>query len=79
MRILMVGHYPPHGGGVANHLDSVVALLRKRHEVHVLTYGPVKVRDFERDFVHQVRVPPRLRPQGDELRSSGLKEDSGAP
>lgn len=57
MRILMVGHYPPHGGGVANHLDRVVSILRKRHEVHVLTYGPVKARDFESEFVHQVEVP----------------------
>ncbi|ASI99596.1 glycosyltransferase family 4 protein [Thermococcus celer] len=58
MRILMVGHYPPHGGGVANHLDNLVRELRKRHEVHVLTYGPVRPRDFEREFVHTVRVPP---------------------
>ncbi|WP_297516507.1 glycosyltransferase family 4 protein [Thermococcus sp.] len=58
MRILMVGHYPPHGGGVARHLDNLVRELRKRHEVHVLTYGPVKPRDFERNLVHQVRVPP---------------------
>ena len=58
MKILMVGHYPPHGGGVANHLDSVVRQLRKRHEVHVLTYGPIKVREFEREFVHQVNVLP---------------------
>ena len=58
MRILMVGQYPPHGGGVARHLDNLVRELRKRHEVHVLTYGPVETRDFERDLVHQVRVPP---------------------
>ncbi|GAB6135135.1 glycosyltransferase family 4 protein [Thermococcus prieurii] len=58
MRILMVGHYPPHGGGVARHLDNLVRELRKRHEVHVLTYGPVEPRDFEKDLVHQVRVPP---------------------
>ncbi|WP_048152177.1 glycosyltransferase family 4 protein [Thermococcus cleftensis] len=57
MRILMVGHYPPHGGGVANHLDGLVRELRKRHEVHVLTYGPIKPREFERDLVHQVKVP----------------------
>lgn len=55
MKILMVGHYPPHGGGVSNHLDNLVRELRKRHEVHVLTYGPVKPRDFEREFVHQVK------------------------
>uniref|UniRef100_UPI002603F504 glycosyltransferase family 4 protein n=1 Tax=Thermococcus sp. TaxID=35749 RepID=UPI002603F504 len=58
MRILMVGHYPPHGGGVARHLDNLVRELRREHEVHVLTYGPVKPRDFERNLVHQVRVPP---------------------
>jgi len=58
MRVLMVGHYPPHPGGVANHLDSLVRELRKRHEVHVLTYGPVEPREFEKEFVHQVRVPP---------------------
>lgn len=58
MRILMVGHYPPHGGGVANHLDNLVGELRNRHEVHVLTYGPVKPREHEREFVHQVMVPP---------------------
>ncbi|AIU70399.1 glycosyl transferase [Thermococcus eurythermalis] len=59
MRVIMVGHYPPHGGGVARHLDNLVRELRERgHEVHVLTYGPVKPRDFEREFVHQVRVPP---------------------
>jgi glycosyltransferase involved in cell wall biosynthesis len=51
----MVGHYPPHGGGVSNHLDNLVRELRKRHEVHVLTYGPVRPRDFEREFVHQVK------------------------
>ncbi len=58
MRILMVGHYPPHGGGVAVHLDNLVRELRVRHEVHVLTYGPVKVREWERGLVHQVNVPP---------------------
>ena len=58
MRILMVGHYPPHGGGVARHIDNLVRELRKRHEVHVLTYGPVKPREFEKRFLHQVRVPP---------------------
>ncbi|NJE77048.1 glycosyltransferase family 4 protein [Thermococcus sp. ES12] len=58
MRILMVGHYPPHGGGVANHLDSLVGELRKRHEVHVLTYGPIEPRTFEAGLVHQVTVPP---------------------
>ncbi|ASJ10998.1 glycosyl transferase [Thermococcus sp. P6] len=58
MRILMIGHYPPHGGGIANHLDGLVGELRKRHEVHVLTYGPVRPREFERDLVHPVRVPP---------------------
>ncbi|KUH33701.1 glycosyl transferase [Thermococcus celericrescens] len=57
MRILMVGHYPPHAGGVANHLEGLVRELRKRHEVHVLTYGPVEPREFEREFVHQVKVP----------------------
>ncbi len=39
-------------------MDNLVRHLRKRHEVHVLTYGPVKPRDFERDLVHQVRVLP---------------------
>ncbi|WP_175059684.1 glycosyltransferase family 4 protein [Thermococcus sp. 2319x1] len=58
MRILMVGHYPPHKGGVANHTDSLVRELRKRHEVYVLTYGPIIPRDFERDAVYQVKVPP---------------------
>ncbi len=58
MRILMVGHYPPHRGGVAQHMDNLVKELRKRHEVHVLTYGPVKPRGFEKDYVHQVSVPP---------------------
>ncbi len=58
MRILMVGHYPPHGGGVATHLDNLVRELRVRHEVHVLTYGPVKARKGEERLVHQVNVPP---------------------
>lgn len=58
MRVLMVGHYPPHKGGVAKHLENLVKELRGRHEVHVLTYGPVKPREFEKDFVHHVRVPP---------------------
>lgn len=58
MRILMVGHYPPHTGGVAQHLDNLVRELRKKHEVHVLTYGPVIPREFEKDYVHQVTVPP---------------------
>ncbi len=53
----MVGHYPPHGGGIANHLDNLVRELRKRHDVYVLTYGPVKPRDFEREFIYQVTVP----------------------
>lgn len=57
MRILMIGHYPPHGGGIANHLDNLVRELRERHEVHVLTYGPVTPRSFERELVHQVAVP----------------------
>jgi len=58
MRILMVGHYPPHTGGVAQHMDNLVRELRKKHEVHVLTYGPITPREFERDYVHQVTVPP---------------------
>ncbi|NJE07945.1 glycosyltransferase family 4 protein [Thermococcus sp. M39] len=57
MRILMVGHYPPHTGGIANHLDNLVRELRKRHEVHILTYGPVTPREFEKEFVHQVKPP----------------------
>ncbi|AHF80515.1 glycosyltransferase family 4 protein [Thermococcus paralvinellae] len=57
MRILMVGHYPPHTGGIANHLDNLVRELRKRHEVHILTYGPVVPREFEKEFVHQVKPP----------------------
>lgn len=57
MRILMVGHYPPHTGGIANHLDNLVRELRKRHEVHVLTYGPIIPRKFESEFVHQVKPP----------------------
>ena len=74
MRILMVGHYPPHGGGVANHLDSLVRELRKRHEVHVLTYGPIEPRDFERDFVHQVRVPPFYGFRGTSFAFLGSKK-----
>ncbi|ASJ09618.1 glycosyl transferase [Thermococcus siculi] len=74
MRILMVGHYPPHGGGVANHLDSLVRELRKRHEVHVLTYGPIEPRDFERDFVHQVRVPPVYGFRGTSFAFLGSKK-----
>ncbi|WP_324736188.1 glycosyltransferase family 4 protein [Thermococcus sp. SY098] len=57
MRILMVGHYPPHTGGIARHLDNLVRELRKRHEVHVLTYGPIIPRKFESGFVHQVKPP----------------------
>jgi glycosyltransferase involved in cell wall biosynthesis len=74
MRILMVGHYPPHGGGVARHLDNLVRELRKRHEVHVLTYGPVKVREFEKDFVHQVRVPPVYGLRGSTFAFAGARE-----
>ncbi|ASJ07514.1 glycosyltransferase family 4 protein [Thermococcus pacificus] len=74
MRILMVGHYPPHGGGVANHLDSLVGELRKRHEVHVLTYGPVEPRGFEREFVHQVRVPPVYGFRGTSFAFLGSRE-----
>ncbi|HIP74995.1 MAG TPA: glycosyltransferase family 4 protein, partial [Thermococcus paralvinellae] len=59
MKILMVGHYPPHTGGIANHLDNLVRELRKKHEVHVLTYGPITPREFEKEFVHQVK-PPNL-------------------
>ncbi|MCA6214302.1 MAG: hypothetical protein PWP19_1194 [Thermococcaceae archaeon] len=58
MRILIVGHYPPHKGGVANHTDSLVKELRKRHEVYVLTYGPINPREFEKERVYQVKVPP---------------------
>ncbi|MBP1910748.1 glycosyltransferase family 4 protein [Thermococcus stetteri] len=73
MRILMVGHYPPHGGGVARHLDNLVRELRKRHEVHVLTYGPIKARGFEREFVHQVRVPPVYGLRGTTFAFAGAK------
>ena len=71
MRILMVGHYPPHRGGVAQHLESLVRELRKRHEVHVLTYGPVKPREFERGYVHQVKVPPVYGLRGTSLALLG--------
>ncbi|AEH25504.1 glycosyltransferase family 4 protein [Pyrococcus yayanosii] len=54
MRVLLVGHYPPHRGGVAKHVKALAEHLRERHEVHVLTYGPVKTLE---PFVHQVRVP----------------------
>lgn len=74
MRILMVGHYPPHGGGVARHLDNLVRELRKRHEVHVLTYGPVKVRKFEREFVHQLRVPPLYGLRGSTFAFAGARK-----
>ncbi|BAD85138.1 glycosyltransferase, family 4 [Thermococcus kodakarensis KOD1] len=74
MRILMVGHYPPHGGGVARHLDNLVRELRKRHEVHVLTYGPVKVREFEREFVHQLRVPPFYGLRGSTFAFAGARK-----
>jgi len=74
MRILMVGHYPPHGGGVARHLDNLVRELRKRHEVHVLTYGPVKPRDFEKEFIHQVRVPPVYGLRGTSFALLGAKK-----
>lgn len=74
MRILMVGHYPPHGGGVARHLDNLVRELRKRHEVHVLTYGPVKPREFEREFVHQVKVPPVYGLRGTSFAFLGSKK-----
>ncbi|RLF79398.1 glycosyltransferase family 4 protein, partial [Thermococci archaeon] len=57
MKILIIGHYPPHKGGVANHTNNLVKELRKKHEVHILTYGPIKPRKFEREFVHQVKVP----------------------
>ncbi|WP_297518160.1 glycosyltransferase family 4 protein [Thermococcus sp.] len=74
MRILMVGHYPPHRGGVANHLDSLVRELRRRHEVHVLTYGPIKPRGFERELVHQVRVPPVYGLRGTSFAFLGSRE-----
>jgi len=74
MRILMVGHYPPHGGGVANHLDNLVRELRKHHEVHVLTYGPIRPREFERELVHQVRVPPVYGLRGTSFAFLGSKE-----
>ncbi|CAB50501.1 glycosyltransferase family 4 protein [Pyrococcus abyssi] len=51
MRILMVGHYPPHRGGVARHLKEVVERLRRRHSVDVLTYGTVAT------DVYSVKVP----------------------
>lgn len=57
MKILIIGHYPPHKGGVANHTNNLVKELRKKYEVHILTYGPIKPRKFEREFVHQVKVP----------------------
>ncbi|WP_297469328.1 glycosyltransferase family 4 protein [Thermococcus sp.] len=74
MRILMVGHYPPHGGGVARHLDNLVRELRRNHEVHVLTYGPVKVREFEKDLVHQVKVPPIYGLRGTSFAFLGAKK-----
>ncbi|ASJ12937.1 glycosyltransferase family 4 protein [Thermococcus thioreducens] len=76
MRILMVGHYPPHGGGVANHLDSLVRELRKRHEVHVLTYGPIEPRGFESRFVHYVTVPPVYGIRGTSFALLGAREIS---
>ncbi|RLF89469.1 glycosyltransferase family 4 protein [Thermococci archaeon] len=54
MKILMVGHYPPHRGGVARHVKELVECLRTRHEVHVLTYGTVKVRE---EGVYSIKVP----------------------
>ncbi|HHI00154.1 MAG TPA: glycosyltransferase family 4 protein [Thermococcus litoralis] len=57
MRILIVGHYPPHKGGVANHTDNLVKELRKRHGVYVLTYGPITPREFEKELVYQAKVP----------------------
>ncbi|RKX50109.1 MAG: glycosyltransferase family 4 protein, partial [Thermotogae bacterium] len=57
MRILIVGHYPPHKGGVANHTDNLVKELRKRHGVYVLTYGSITPREFEKELVYQVKVP----------------------
>lgn len=57
MKILIIGHYPPHKGGVATHTESLVKELRKKHEVHIITYGPISPREFEKEFVHQVTVP----------------------
>jgi len=74
MRILMVGHYPPHGGGVAVHLDGLVRELRRRHEVHVLTYGPIEPREFEMEFVHQVKVPRVYGLRGTSFALRGARE-----
>ncbi|WP_288073482.1 glycosyltransferase [Pyrococcus sp.] len=54
MRILLVGHYPPHKGGVARHVKQLKECLEKRHEVYVLTYGTVAV---EKENVYAVKVP----------------------
>ncbi|WP_457741594.1 glycosyltransferase family 4 protein [Thermococcus sp.] len=74
MRILMVGHYPPHGGGVSRHLDNLVRELRKRHEIHVLTYGPVKPREFEKKFIYQVKVPHVYGLRGTSFAFLGAKK-----
>ncbi|MDO5849967.1 MAG: glycosyltransferase family 4 protein [Methanobacteriaceae archaeon] len=39
MKIAMVGQYPPHIGGVAAHMNSLAKeLVKKGHEVYVITY-----------------------------------------
>ncbi|AEC51979.1 hypothetical protein PNA2_1063 [Pyrococcus sp. NA2] len=53
MKVLMIGHYPPHRGGVARHVKALVECLAE-HEVHVITYGTVKGRE---EGVSYVRVP----------------------
>jgi len=54
MRILMIGHYPPHRGGVARHVKDLVDYLSREHEVHVITYGTVKGKG---ENVSYVKVP----------------------
>ncbi len=48
MKIAMVGHFPPHIGGVSTHVHTLSKeLIKQGHEVYVITYPHKDIKDIE--------------------------------
>ena len=48
MKIAMVGHFPPHIGGVSTHVHTLSKeLIKQGHEVYVITYPHENIKDIE--------------------------------
>lgn len=57
MKIAMVGQYPPHIGGVAAHMNSLAKeLVKKGHEVYVITYPHKDLKKGEITNIEGVNV-----------------------